>query len=191
MLSFALSKLKPINQLVTTIMLQPKSPIPNITFLWRKGRKQRHKIGYWPDRSSLSSLRCEGLPFPPRVVDLRTNTSRLDICHNDPQECACKPLAGYAVDIAVGRGFDPCYWHSYPFNFPLFFIRLTCGTLLNFMTSWNHSRKQAVSRSFLRKVLPTKHQQTGTLSSTEQQTSYYDQVATSFSTHDHKVHNTK
>jgi hypothetical protein len=33
MLSFALSKLKPINQLVTTIMLQPKSIIPNITSL--------------------------------------------------------------------------------------------------------------------------------------------------------------
>jgi hypothetical protein len=33
MLSFALSKLKPINQLVTTIVLQPKSIIPNITSL--------------------------------------------------------------------------------------------------------------------------------------------------------------
>jgi hypothetical protein len=43
MLSFALSKLKPINQLVTTIMLQPKSPIPNIT---DKMGKQRHKTGY-------------------------------------------------------------------------------------------------------------------------------------------------
>jgi hypothetical protein len=42
-------------------------------------------------------------------VDLRTNASRLDICHNDPQEHAGKPLVGYAVDIVVGRGFDCCY----------------------------------------------------------------------------------
>jgi hypothetical protein len=33
MLSFALSELKPINQLVTTIALQQKSPIPNVTSL--------------------------------------------------------------------------------------------------------------------------------------------------------------
>jgi hypothetical protein len=33
MLSFALSELKSINQLVTTIVLQPKFTIPNITSL--------------------------------------------------------------------------------------------------------------------------------------------------------------
>jgi hypothetical protein len=26
----------------------------------------------------------------------------------------------------------------YPLDFPLFLIRLTCGTQLNFMTSWNY-----------------------------------------------------
>jgi hypothetical protein len=40
MLSFALSKLMPINQLVTTIVLQPKSPITNITSRSQKGKAE-------------------------------------------------------------------------------------------------------------------------------------------------------
>jgi hypothetical protein len=39
-LSFALSKLELINQLVTTIVLQPKSPITNITSLSQKGKAE-------------------------------------------------------------------------------------------------------------------------------------------------------
>jgi hypothetical protein len=62
MLSFALSKLKPINQLVTKIVLQPKSPIPNITSLSRKRKVEAKKGTDLTYLTLLPSMRGSSIP---------------------------------------------------------------------------------------------------------------------------------